>query len=185
MAQQTHSDFPKVLIVTGAMAAGKSTVAQALAEKLPLAVHLRGDLFRRMIVSGRVDPSPGTEDEWRAQLDLRYELAVTVADRYAEAGFTVIYQDIVLDVVAETAKALGRWSPGVVVLCPSPAALTDREAGRGKTAYVGWTPEGFDAMVRAQTPKIGLWLDSSEMTADQTADFILANPLLTRAGLEP
>ena len=39
------------------MAAGKSTIAQALAERLPKSVHLRGDLFRRMIVNGQAEMS--------------------------------------------------------------------------------------------------------------------------------
>lgn len=42
---------PCVVLITGVMAAGKSTVAQLLAESLPRAVHVRGDVFRRMIVS--------------------------------------------------------------------------------------------------------------------------------------
>jgi adenylylsulfate kinase-like enzyme len=42
-----------VIVVTGIQAAGKSTIAQALAERLDRPVRLRGDLFRRMIVSGR------------------------------------------------------------------------------------------------------------------------------------
>ena len=41
----------KVVLITGVMASGKSTIAQLLAEKLPKAVHLRGDTFRKMIVS--------------------------------------------------------------------------------------------------------------------------------------
>lgn len=44
-----------VIVVTGIQAAGKSTVAQALAERLDRSVHLRGDLFRKMIVNGRAD----------------------------------------------------------------------------------------------------------------------------------
>ena len=40
-------------LITGVMASGKSTTAQALSEQLPRCVHLRGDLFRRMIASGR------------------------------------------------------------------------------------------------------------------------------------
>ncbi|MFJ2642038.1 MULTISPECIES: AAA family ATPase [unclassified Streptomyces] len=42
-----------VILVTGVMASGKSTVAQGLAERLPRSVHVRGDVFRRMVVSGR------------------------------------------------------------------------------------------------------------------------------------
>jgi predicted kinase len=47
-----------VIVVTGIQAADKSTIAQALAERLARSVHLRGDVFRRMIVSGRADMGP-------------------------------------------------------------------------------------------------------------------------------
>ena len=40
-------------MITGAMAAGKSTVADLLAIRLPKSVHIHGDVFRRMVVSGR------------------------------------------------------------------------------------------------------------------------------------
>lgn len=43
----------QVILITGNMAAGKSSVAQALAERLPQSIHPRGDVFRRMIVNGR------------------------------------------------------------------------------------------------------------------------------------
>ena len=36
-----------VVLITGIQAAGKSTVAQELAERLPRSVHVRGDVFRR------------------------------------------------------------------------------------------------------------------------------------------
>ncbi|MFF4500265.1 hypothetical protein [Streptomyces sp. NPDC001401] len=36
-----------VVLITGVMAAGESTAAQALAEELPRAAHVRGDVFRR------------------------------------------------------------------------------------------------------------------------------------------
>ena len=38
-----------IIVITGVMAAGKSTVAQLLAESLDESVHLRGDIFRRLI----------------------------------------------------------------------------------------------------------------------------------------
>jgi chloramphenicol 3-O-phosphotransferase len=178
------TDFPQVLVITGAMAAGKSSVAQAVAERLPHAVHLRGDAFRRMIVSGRVDPAPGSEAQWRAQLDLRYDLAVLAADRYARAGFTVIYQDILTDALPRVVGALAPWRPGVVVLVPSPEALAAREAARPKAGYKGgWTPEAFDAMVRAETPPIGLWLDTSRLSLAETVQAIFADLSGTRAGI--
>ena len=43
-----------VFLVTGIPAAGKSTVADGLARRFARSVHVRGDEFRRMVVSGRV-----------------------------------------------------------------------------------------------------------------------------------
>lgn len=47
-----------VYLITGIQAAGKSTVAQALAERLPRSAHVRGDTFRRFIIGGRAEMSP-------------------------------------------------------------------------------------------------------------------------------
>jgi predicted kinase len=180
----TEAELPDILVVTGIMAAGKSTVAQALAERLPRAVHLRGDVFRRMIVSGRVEVTPDLPDEAMRQLGLRYELAATVAGRYAEAGFTVIWQDVILGpALARVAESLRGRSFGIVVLCPSPVAVAEREAGRPKTGYGAWTPADLDRGMRADTPRLGLWLDSSGMTVGETVDAILARGAETRVEL--
>ena len=50
------------------MAAGKSTTAEALALKLDKCVHLRGDVFRRMISSGREEMSTAPSEEAVRQL---------------------------------------------------------------------------------------------------------------------
>ncbi|NEE48965.1 AAA family ATPase, partial [Streptomyces sp. SID8455] len=87
---------PCVVLITGVMAAGKSTVAQLLAESLPRAVHVRGDVFRRMIVSGRAEMAPDGPQEARSQLDLRQRISAQVADAYADDGWTAVVQDVVL-----------------------------------------------------------------------------------------
>ncbi|CAM5668329.1 hypothetical protein GCM10010329_35740 [Streptomyces spiroverticillatus] len=164
-----------VVLVTGAMAAGKSTVAQALAERLPRAVHVRGDVFRRMVVSGRVEMTPDAGEEALAQLRLRYRLSAVTADTYASEGFTAVVQDIVLGEELERYVGLVRTKPlYVVVLAPDAGALAAREEGRAKTGYSeGWTPALMDQGMRETTPRIGLWLDSSELTPKGTVDEIL------------
>ncbi len=150
-----------VILITGAMAAGKSTVAQALAERLPRSVHVRGDVFRRMVVTGREEMTTDPSPEAIAQLHLRYDLGVLTSLRYAAAGFQVVYQDIIMG--------------QVVVLCPSADVLAAREAARPKPGYGdGWEPEAFDRELRQHTPRIGFWLDSSDLTVDETVDRILA-----------
>ena len=166
-----------VVLVTGVMAAGKSTVAQALAERLPRAAHVRGDVFRRMIVSGREEYVPGATGEASAQLQLRYRLSAATADAYAEAGFTAVVQDVVLGEDLTAYAGLVRTRPlYVVVLAPDAATVAAREAGRTKTGYgdATWTIPALDEALRASTPRVGLWLDTSRLTPAQTVDAILA-----------
>ena len=99
---------PRIVLITGPSAAGKSTVAQAVAERLPRSVHLRGDVFRRMIVNGRATFGATLDEEAVRQLDLRYDLAVAAALRYLEAGYNVVYQDIIVGPALErVTKDLG------------------------------------------------------------------------------
>jgi predicted kinase len=167
---------PEIILITGIMASGKSTVAQALAERLPKSVHLRGDSFRRMIVNGRLEMTPDAPDEAFRQLKLRYELAASAADLYCGAGFTVVYQDVILgSVLSDVAERLKRnRRVAVVVLSPSPEVVAQREAGRGKTGYGEWTPAMLDHGLRTETPRIGLWLDTSALSVAETTDAILA-----------
>lgn len=169
------SPGPAVVVITGIMAAGKSTVAQLLAERLPRAAHVRGDLFRRMIVSGRADMTPGAEEEAVAQLRLRHRLTATVADGYADAGFTAVVQDVLLgEHVDELLDAVRTRPRYLVVLAPSPAAVAAREAARAKTGYGAWTVADLDRGLRAM-PRRGLWLDSTHLTPEATVDALLAN----------
>jgi len=165
-----------VTLITGAMASGKSTVAQALAERSTRGVHVRGDVFRRMVVAGRVEMTAVPSPEAIAQLHLRYDLGVRTSLRYVEEGFDVIYQDIIMGVdLTRAVDRLGSALLQVVVLCPSAEVLAAREAARPKSGYRdGWDPAAFDRELREHTPRIGLWLDSSALSVEQTVDRILA-----------
>jgi chloramphenicol 3-O-phosphotransferase len=166
----------KIILITGVMAAGKSTIAQALAERLPKSVHLRGDLFRQMIVNGQ---EPITPENWTAaerQLHLRQDIGCTVAIRFSENGFTVCYQDVILG--GDLLRVVKTLDPGTrpvyaVVLAPSPEAVTQRERSRAKSGYGAWSPVELDAALRTETPNIGLWLDTTSLTIGATVDEIL------------
>ncbi|MBP5939313.1 AAA family ATPase [Streptomyces acidiscabies] len=196
-----------VVLITGVMASGKSTVAQALASRLPRAAHVRGDVFRRMVVSGRADYVPDgsggvpgasgsapvsglgfgasgpVSAEAREQLLLRYRLSAATADAYADAGFTAVVQDVVLGEDLAGWVGMVRTRPlYVVVLAPDARAVAAREAGRAKRGYGAWSVEELDRWLRERTPRIGLWLDTSGMTPDETVEKILTER--QRAGVE-
>jgi predicted kinase len=165
---------PRLVLITGIMAAGKSTVAQHLAERLSRSVHLRGDVFRKMIVGGRAPMTLELSPEAAAQLHLRYDIAAAVAAMYLDAGFDVVYQDIILGAdLLDVARSLGRHELYVVVLCPAPGVVAAREEARAKTGYGDMQVAAFDDVLRTQTPRLGLWLDTSRLTVAETVDRIL------------
>ncbi|MGI8793900.1 MAG: AAA family ATPase [Acidimicrobiales bacterium] len=164
-----------IFVITGVSAAGKSAVAEGLASSLQRGVHIRGDVFRRMVVSGRAEMSPEPTEEALEQLRLRYELGVMVANHYAAAGFTVVLQDIFfgdLDWIVDSLVATALY---VVVLDPDLDTVLERESTRAKTAYRdgAHSAEQLRAALHGETPHIGLWLDTSALSVDQTVDTIL------------
>lgn len=166
----------QIVLITGNMASGKSSVAQALAERLPRSVHLRGDLFRRMIINGRAEMGFELSTEAELQLQLRYTLAAEVARRYAQAGFTVVYQDIIIGpALGDVVSSLQPFQPFVVVLCPRPEVVAARDQARDKTGYPDRASvDAFDRVLRTETPRQGYWLDNSDLTLNETVAHILA-----------
>lgn len=163
-----------IVLITGIQAAGKSTVAQLLAERLPNSVHVRGDLFRRMVVNGRADMTPDPSEEAVRQLRLRHRLTATVSDDYFREGFTVIAQDVILgEHLAELVQLIQRRPLLVVVLAPQVEAVAARDAARSKDAYSDWTIRLLDQGLRNDTPRLGLWLDTSDQTPAETVDEII------------
>lgn len=168
-----------IWLVTGAQASGKSTVADLLARRFDHGVHVRGGQFYRWAVRGWVHVGDEDEAEARRLLDLRYRLSSQVAAEYAAAGFTTVVQDNIYGVDVE------RWFERIpsapahlVVLRPRVEIVEQRDADRqrilGKIAYRGgYTPAINDRHVAGTRRDLGLWLDTSDQTPDETVDEIL------------
>jgi chloramphenicol 3-O-phosphotransferase len=96
------------------------------------------------------------------------------ADTYVEAGVVAIAQDVIVGPILSDVVGMIRTRPlALVVLTPSVDVIELREAARAKSGYHGFTPHELDAALRADTPRLGLWIDSSSQTAAQTVDEIL------------
>jgi len=160
-------------VVSGIPAAGKSTVAGLLARRFARGVHLESDVLQRMVVSGSVWPHEQPAEEATLQLRQRGRRTALLADSYVGSGFTVVIDEVVIGTrVEELLDDLVTRPVRLVMLVPDLAVVAARDAARAK-------PEVFDVwrhlddVVRTQTPRVGLWLDSSELTAVETVDAIL------------
>jgi len=170
-------DVRPAVLITGLSASGKSTVGDLLARHFERGVHVKGDVYRRMIVSGGVPMSAApSEEAWR-QYRLRCQLGAATADAYHDAGFAVVVQDVIVGpVLVDYVSAIRSRPRIVVVLAPRPEVILAREQQRSKNAY----PPGeasvvveWDAAFRRETPALGLWLDTSDQTPLETVATIL------------
>jgi cytidylate kinase len=164
-----------IIIVTGPPGAGKSTVARMVADHFDSSVLLVGDEFHHAIRKGYVPP-------WQAESEHQNEVVIdataAAAAAYAGGGYLVVVDGIVGPWFLE------RWfghlprelAVHYVVLRPSQEVALERATGRtDHTDLVD--PEPVTFMHQVFMERGGLddhVLDSSNMTAQETASEVLA-----------
>ncbi len=163
-----------VYLITGAPGSGKTTVSQALAKRFQKSAHLEGDLIGELVIAGRLYPDQEPIEESRRQLELRRRNLCLLADSYFAAGFVPIIDDVVVtpDVLRLFQTDLRSRPLWFVVLAPRLDILRKRDARRDKHLLEVW---GYlDSVLRQQMAEIGLWIDLSDMTIEETVEAILA-----------
>lgn len=125
--------------------------------------------------------SPDAHAEAERQLELRYRHGAMLCESFVSEGYMAVHAENIYGPAVERQVRSLRCPRSLVVLRPRPEVIARRERDRGTGAYDRWIPPGgslldavtqFDAWV-GETPRIGLWLDSSDLTIEETVAEVL------------
>lgn len=171
---------PPIVVLTGQLAAGKSTLARAVARRYERGVHIDIDGVRELVVSGLASPLEWTEETTR-QFRLAIEGSLALGRIYQRAGFAVVLDGAVdpTDVeAAAIALDLSDRVVGIVLHPPLQVALERNRARTHKgfdTSLLEPVIQLLDEDLRSQAAPSG-WhvLDNGRESVETTVDRILA-----------
>jgi len=145
-----------------------------LASQMGRGAHIEADKLHEFIVAGGVwpDGSPDISNEAERQLRLRLHNACLLARSFAEHGFSALIDDIVIGQRLEQAiQELRGTSYGFVMLLPDVELVRERWRSIGSPFVDQW--QWIDTEIRTRTRRVGLWLDTTTLTPEQTVQEIL------------
>ncbi|MBI2761153.1 MAG: zeta toxin family protein [Chloroflexi bacterium] len=176
MKSSAEAATPTIIAVTGIQAAGKSTVARLLARRFERGVHVEADTLQHMIVSGGAGVGePGQPaGEAERQLRLRLKHMCLLGRSFFDAGFSVVLDDIIIgDRWAQLQDGLDGYPFSLVVLAPGVEEVLERDHTRAKNTIGAAWARYLDRELRTTMAGIGIWIDSSGQSPDETVEEIL------------
>ena len=167
------SNDARIIVISGLPGVGKSTTARLLALRLPRAAHVEADNLQRLVLTGGVWPdAAGIHGEAERQLRLRLRNACLLARSFREYGFSAIVDDIVAGSrFDQLVEELDGVPFDFVMLLPAFEHVQARWRAMGSPFVDAWG--WIDDEIRLNTPRVGLWLDTTSLTADETVEVIL------------
>jgi hypothetical protein len=165
------------LIITGAPAAGKSTISTVVAQRLARSARITGEFVHQLIVSGFVWGLGEPPEEAAHQARLTRKNLCALAANFADAGFTPVIDTLIpdregLDYFLE---ALGPRRVLLVVLMPTIEAHHHRNTIREPEEQFFFDDyETLIAGMRDGFASVGWWFDTTDLTPEETAEQIIA-----------
>jgi adenylylsulfate kinase-like enzyme len=165
-----------VCLITGPAGAGKSTIADILASRLPKTARIDVDYVRHMIKSGKVKPHPYTS-EANVQIALAARNVCTLAKNFVSEGYSVFIDDVVVrEEHMDNYRNLLKDIPFFVfLLLPNADVLTRRDLKRGPEVSMGVRAAQLHEEFSAVKGKMQ-WtvIDNSDQTSEETASILSA-----------
>jgi chloramphenicol 3-O-phosphotransferase len=94
---------------------------------------------------------------------------------YFDAGYAVVLEDVIVGRLLPECLALIESRPlRPVVLFPRREIVAARESARTAAGYEHWSLDALYDLFANETPRVGLWLDTSDQSPEETVDAILA-----------
>lgn len=149
------------MIVAGAPATGKTTLAQALGKSLELPVITKDDIKESL-----AEPFATGDLAWSRQLgSAAYEALFTVADRIVAAGHGLILESNFRRGPSDAPlRALARLAPTVVIVCRTPDAVRrkryEERAGTRHRVHIEsailaeWNADDAEFLIDIGTPRL-------------------------------
>lgn len=173
----------KIIFITGASGAGKTTIGRRIAEHYPKSLHLELDVLRRSIVNGLVVPSSTWTDDLTKQTQLSRTAACKMAKLYSANGYDVVVDDVcVPECFADQFTELFNHDAAdsitvyKVLLMPQRTVVNERVRQRGGPYAQLFIEHGTPWIYSyiEPMPKAGwIVIDSSNLTIEQTAEAVL------------
>lgn len=101
-----------------------------------------------------------------------------MAGVFLNGGFDVVVEDVIIGpILRDFLSMVPVPELHLVFLDPDAAAIERRERGRDRIAYGPgrWSVGGLQALLREETDRIGLWLDTTGQSAEETVEAILSD----------